>query len=46
MALARARTGQRRVRVVRTTAVRDPGGDAVRVGRVLRVFYFAVARVV
>lgn len=45
MALTGAGTGQRRVRVVRTTTVRDPGGDTVRVRRV-RVFSFAVARVV
>lgn len=45
VALAGTGAGQRRVRVVRATAVRDPGGDAVRVGRV-RVLSFAVARVV
>lgn len=45
MALAGARTGQRRVRVVRATTVCDPGGDAVRV-RGVRVLSFAVAGVV
>lgn len=45
MALARTGAGQRRVRVVRATAVRDPGGDAVGVGCV-RVLPFAIAGVV
>lgn len=46
MTLARAGTGQRRVRVVRAAAVGDSGGDAMRVGRVVGVFTFAVAGVV
>lgn len=46
VALARAGTGQRGVRVVRATAVGDPGGDAVvGVGRG-GVFRFAVAGIV
>jgi len=43
--LAGTGTGQRRVRVVGATAVRDPSGHAVCVGRV-GVLSFAVARVV
>lgn len=45
MTLARAGTGQGRVRVVRAAAVGDSGGDAMRVGRV-GVFTFAIAGVV
>lgn len=45
VALAGTGAGQRRVRVVRATAVRDPGGNAMRVGRV-RMLPFAVAGVV
>jgi len=45
MTLAGTGTGQRGVRVVGATTVRDPGGHAVRVRRV-GVLPFAVTRVV